>query len=733
MITFRKIVRESIFVDDFNPFTKNNIVEFSGSGIAVIYGPNGIGKTSFVSVLKDQASTSVEYDVDDMVFTSGSQTFHVINDQNNRNVIHGETNDFLLGDDISREFKLEHEIEDGYKKYLDSCADVLKNSFKITSGSSPLLNFIADERVKEIVAEIAKTSRRGINCKNPQALELLAGIPIEEISLTDEQKSKIDFLRSDYLKNDKSIIVQVEALSKQHVVTNPEILEIEETTEAITILNRFKHKTQCIVCDTPNIDTEALLAKKTQQKLRVLSPLSDKQKSLIEQVIKLVPDEDPFAIRNSLFESLDQGDSSIISILIENFNETKGIYIRQLLSEISSLTNSCNLIELMKELADLQAGQPELTDEDLVFIEEIIGNSMNHMLKVSRNSDKKFRITLDDKPFLGEDRESLRLSTGEQNFLSLSFEFLRAKNSTKEFVIIDDPISSFDSIYKNRIAYALMRMLRGKKRIVLTHNLDLIRLLDAQQKGCYKLYLLNNTEGGVNGFVPLNSTEKKMLIDLSALLNTFRNDIFSSITNPQLFLLSLIPFMRGYACIIGYRGCYEELTTLMHGYRTESIDLAAIYEKLFASNNPIVAASYVVSVPVMLEMEIDSSLQILDCTKYPLLNKTLRHSLEYLFLRLFVEKGLINRFPDLVVTEKMQLGEIIAAAFPEIDHPSTQEEKAHAKWQMRNRVFFTSKKTLINEFNHFEGNLNIFQPAIDISDQALEKERIDILEFMNSL
>jgi hypothetical protein len=80
----------------------------------------------------------------------------------------------------------------------------------------------------------------------------------------------------------------------------------------------------------------------------------------------------------------------------------------------------------------------------------------------------------------------------------------------------------------------------------------------------------------VNGFIPLNFTEKKMLIDLSALLNTFRNDIFSSITNPQLFLLSLIPFMRGYASIIGYRDCYEELTTLMHGYRTESIDLAAI-------------------------------------------------------------------------------------------------------------------------------------------------------------
>ena len=40
-----------------------------------------------------------------------------------------------------------------------------------------------------------------------------------------------------------------------------------------------------------------------------------------------------------------------------------------------------------------------------------------------------------------------------------------------------------------------------------------------------------------------------------------------------------------------------------------------------------------------------------------------------------------------------------------------------------------AKKTLLNEFNHFEGNLSIFQPAIDISDQMLQKEKEDIEEF----
>lgn len=31
-----------------------------------------------------------------------------------------------------------------------------------------------------------------------------------------------------------------------------------------------------------------------------------------------------------------------------------------------------------------------------------------------------------------------------------------------------------------------------------------------------------------------------------------------------------------------------------------------------------------------------------------------------------------------------------------------------------------------DEFNHFEGNMNIFQPAIDITEAALQKEVADI-------
>ena len=59
--------------------------------------------------------------------------------------------------------------------------------------------------------------------------------------------------------------------------------------------------------------------------------------------------------------------------------------------------------------------------------------------------------------------------------------------------------------------------------------------------------------------------------------------------------------------------------------------------------------------------------------------------------------------------------------------------KAFDVSNLEEKVFFLSRKTLINEFNHFEGNMNIFQPAIDISDSSLKKEKEDIVNALNSL
>ena len=214
--------------------------------------------------------------------------------------------------------------------------------------------------------------------------------------------------------------------------------------------------------------------------------------------------------------------------------------------------------------------QPELDSEELLYIQEIISENIGRNIRLIRDdeNDHNFKLMLDDQELLGLDRNDMHLSTGEQNFISLTFALLLARHSDREFVILDDPISSFDSVYKNKIAFCIVKFLEKKKQIVLTHNTDLIRLLDVQLKNCFSLYMLNNTEGGRNGFIPVKEAEKDILINLSALVKLFQNDkgiLHDIIHDKKLFLMAMIPFLRGYIHIMkDPDDDYGRLSRIMH-------------------------------------------------------------------------------------------------------------------------------------------------------------------------
>jgi len=79
MIKFNKIENGNIFTRDFRPLAKNNEVHFSNTeGIAVVYGPNGTGKTSLIKVLADGNGTAVEFEYEGKKYASGKDVFHII-------------------------------------------------------------------------------------------------------------------------------------------------------------------------------------------------------------------------------------------------------------------------------------------------------------------------------------------------------------------------------------------------------------------------------------------------------------------------------------------------------------------------------------------------------------------------------------------------------------------------------------------------------------------------------
>lgn len=721
-IIFEKIENEDIFVSDYKKLIRNNEIDFSREGISVIYGPNGTGKTSLVKVLSSEKGTKVKYTYDGKEYTDGSQ-FFVINDQNNRNIIQGETKDFLLGDDIKKEFELQEYIANEYNRLCTESISILKSNYSVSSSSSKSIDCFSEwtsiqNIIKDLMNNRTKGSKTGVDT---YILELEKHI---QITIPDYEQAKLDYIISD-LSEKNPLVVEIETINTSKLANNSHIKEIEENTEAIKILSRFSYKDQCIVCDSNGIDSEYLLNKKSQNKEEIIKTLDAKTKKIVEKIIANISEKDPFRIKDIMLGAIETGNLSDVSLLKESIKEYKNIFANKVIKELVQLYKSSDIKIKNEEYQKLINQKPDITEEDFLYIEQIISNNMSKKLQIIRDDKKNIKIVLENKDFLGINREELPLSSGEQNFLSLTFEFLKAKNSDKPIIILDDPISSFDSIYKNKISYAIVKILQNKKRVILTHNVDLLRLLDGQFKKCFRLFLFNNTENEENGFIALNSDERDMLINLDELLKTFREKIYEHIKDVELFLISLIPFMRGYSTIINDNNIKENLTQLMHGYKTNTVDIAECYIKLFGNKNNIIPNNYEVNVDDILNKTVDGK-EIVDKEKYPLLNRTLVHSFTYLFLRLLIEKKLVLKYN--IDTESKsggrQLGQIISKAFPENSKNSDD---------IKNRVFLTTKKTLLNEFNHFEGNMSIFQPAIDITNHMLGKEKTDILAFVNSL
>lgn len=712
ILEFYKIKKEKIFTNDFETFIKNNKIAFSNVGISVIYAPNGVGKTSLSKVLNCEEGSEFDAKFGTVVANEKlNELFHVISDQNSRHIIQGETEEFLLGDDVRKEFELKKEIDNVITEIFENkLPKILKDTFNISKAKSTVINLLEDNELKKYISDIANNKSRG------------KGISIEEFTqkikflktcnIEDYSEDKFNYYIKD-IESKESIINKITKITESDIRENQKVEEIEENTIAIEILSKYSHKKQCIVCDNTNMPND-LLNKKKENKDNVFAQLNETEKYIINEIIENIKIEDPFNIKEKLVQTIKSGNKEILHQLTKEFEEYKNILNQRINNLFANNLLNENLIKKIEEYYEMIKTKPELSDEDILYIQEIINNNIDKEISLERDQNNNLKLMLNKSEFIGKEREELNLSTGEQNFISLTFELLKAKNNSKPIIVLDDPISSFDSIYKNKIVYSISKFLENKKQIILTHNTDLIRLLEVQRKDCFNLYLLNNIEGQENGFIEVTDKEKNIMIFIPELLDFIRDNIDGYIKNESLYLYSLIPFMRGYAKFIGDTELKNKLTTLMHGYFNDKINITDIYNKLFNKN---IATSYEISVDDILGIDINN-IDVLN-SDYPLLNKTLKHSLSYLYLRLLVERKLVTKFG--INTKKYDnLGSIILQAY-----------NGNDKTNVTKRVFLISKKTLLNEFNHFEGNMSIFQPAIDISDYTLQKEKKDIIDFIN--
>lgn len=738
-LVFNKIHREAIFNPEFDCLSEENgTIEFrrksASGGIAVIYAPNGAGKTSIAEVLKsDTSSGKIDFSAEDEKgnkIDPSDCAFHIISDQISRNIIKGNESEYLVGADIRREYELAERVKNSFTNTFASYQKEIKDKYKVSKVGDYLVLKLKDfdTQAHSFIKNIVNVKYKGQTIEKSELIKYIKAYPNEQLPILDDEK--ISFVVNDC--SDARIVSKLLNMASNEIKTSGEAPLIERNNDAINILTKYRDLDHCVVCDNDNFDSEELIKNKIQHNTAIYSRLDDATKKLMNEVAnhESLNKSDPFGIKKIVMDFIaGQGSEKLDELKDELELYVKNVCL-SMIQELVSRLKATNVIDDFEELEKLQQTKPELDSDDLIYIQDVISENIDRDIRIDRDAEHGniFKLMLGDSPLLNVKREDMLLSTGEQNFISLAFELLLAKNSKKEYVVLDDPISSFDSVYKNKIAYCIVKFVDNKKLIVMTHNLDLIRLLEYQNNGCFNLYMLNNHDGARNGFIPVKGEEIGLLIDLSKLIHFLQNKdgkLLNAIKDKRVFLMSMIPFMRGYAHI-SFDGsdCYGKLSKIMHGYGTSSEDLVMIYNQLFGQvfeGNEIVSAKDILSLN-------GKELSFFDKDKYPLLTDALSQSLIYCYLRMTVEKKLIDVFGiSISADDRVTLNQIIQEAFKTLPNDKLFKEKR------ADRVFFVSRKTLLNEFNHFEGNINIFQPAIDITASRLEKERKDIIDRLEAV
>lgn len=445
--------------DDFDNI---NYIEFDDSfnidleqNSKIIFGYNGIGKSSIYKYLKNKYQ---EYDYLDYEDTKESFL------KNKKEVV--------IGARIQTITRLKNEIEQ--LKQNNDIEGILK---KYDYNSQP--------KAKRVSNELA----------NIQKLKEIEEVTLEKTKLQYASNILYEEIKKDFFDNYKAI---------------SEISNLKEEMEALknvymnqayqALINSIDdHETTCPACNTKGIHN---LKDIFNQKKKIYEESNkslfgnfkfhndiDKEKQ-IENLIELANNFDGKEIAELIIYDVDDKRRSNI---IENLKqiEEKNKEIEKLQEKLQEYYNN-----IKKEEKDIKSYFENRFDiEELRFDD----NENKIIVKFKRNVDT--------------------YSEGEIHLIILLFKLYEFKINDSNTLIIDDPLTSYDLINQYKTLFEIVNTASTEKKILIfTHNIEMINIINSQDSGTFryqyiekyleKLYLKN---------IDINATGS--ILSLSNLLN----------------------------------------------------------------------------------------------------------------------------------------------------------------------------------------------------------------------
>lgn len=404
-----------------------------GDTSKIIYGFNGIGKSSFCNCLKRYNEANnymfLDYETENQKISGATITISPF-------VYEIEK---ICSDIAAKDEEIEFTVlsrKQGYTKTSALKGPLFLKTYakSVPAGKHSSKLKLSDAQYKSFVSKYLSIS--------PQSFFKL----VQELESVSTSKTEIENYQKDMWRN--------------------LLLQIKE---------RILEPNACPVCDTTNVDINGVIDKK-------IAALSLCKSKLVEtmEASGISCDEKTIDLYIGLYSELSSDADLLNDYIICGNSDIKHQELSLSISEIDKKK------ALLKSLLSKRNGKYI----QIKTHEDRFKKDINRYLKVDESS-----ISFNDATceiIISLDRDTLTYSTGERHILWFLVEIYSFLGSDCPALILDDPASSLDLVNLYKIAFEIIRNIfdPNKTLVVFTHSSDLINAINSQYQNKLTIYYL---------------------------------------------------------------------------------------------------------------------------------------------------------------------------------------------------------------------------------------------------